>query len=74
MCMCHRQAAEAGLTGHLADGVLERWARHALINERELLASLDIPSPELARRLHVPVAQVLAASEELYAEQDGRPD
>ena len=72
MCMCHRQAAEAGLTGHLAGDVLERWARHALIDERDLLVSLDVPSPELARRLHVPVAQVLAAREELYADQDAR--
>ena len=65
MCVCHRHAAEAGLTGYLAGDVLERWARHALIDERELLASRDVPSPELARRLHVPVAQVVAAREEI---------
>ena len=69
MCVCRRHAQEAGLTGHLAGDVLERWARHALIDERELLASVDIPSPELARRLHVPVAQVIAAREEIDAGQ-----
>src|SRR4051794_7928453 len=67
MCVCHRHAAEAGLTGRLASDVLERWARHALIDERELRASRDIPSPELARRLHVPLAQVVAAREDIDA-------
>ena len=74
MCVCHRHAAEAGLTGHLAGDVLERWARHALIDERELLASRDVPSPELARRLHVPVAQVVAAREEIDARQPVHPE
>jgi hypothetical protein len=66
MCVCHRHAAEAGMTGTLAGDVLERWARHALIDEGELLASLDVPTPELARRLNVPVVQVIAAREEIH--------
>jgi hypothetical protein len=65
MCVCRRRAAEAGLTDYVAGEVLERWARQALIDERDLWANAQIPSLELARRLHVPPDQVVAAREEL---------
>src|SRR5829696_483281 len=65
MCVCRRRAAEAGLNDYVAGDVLERWARHALINVRDLSARRHISSAELARRLHVPADQIIAAREDL---------
>ena len=65
MCVCRRHAAEAGLTDYVAGDVLERWARHALIDVRDLSESTHISSAELARRLHVPADQIIAAREDL---------
>ena len=50
---------QAGLTDYIAGDVLERWARHALIDVRDLSESTHISSAELARRLHVPADQTL---------------
>ena len=65
MCACRRRATEAGVVGHIEGDVLERWARQALVDERELLANARIPSRELACQLRVPVDQVVAARGEL---------
>lgn len=65
MCVCRRRAAEAGLTDYVAGDVLERWARDALIDVRHLSQSTHISSAELARQLHVPADQIIAAREDL---------
>jgi hypothetical protein len=65
MCVCWRRAAQAGVPGHIAGEVLERWARQALIDVRDLAASAHVPSSELARLMQVPGEQVEAAREEL---------
>ena len=71
MCVCRRRAAEAGLTGHVAGDVLERWARHALIDVQDLAESTHVSTAQLARRLHVPADQIVAVREEL--EEGVRP-
>jgi hypothetical protein len=65
MCVYRRRAAEAGLADHVPGDVLERWTREALIDVRELSAAAHISSSELARRMQVPVDQIVAARNEL---------